>query len=131
MPIQHIRGEPEKARVAHPLVQDGGPPVEFVIAKGRHVQVEEVPGFDHLAATEERGEERRRQRIAGQHEERARLLAPEAAYQRGHPGQAARPVGAGIEEIHIIDEKELHPRGGLVTARRAGAAGAEEKRQRH
>ena len=30
---------------------------------------------------------------------------------------------------YIMDEKELDPRGGLVTARRAGASGAEEKRQ--
>ena len=80
-----------------------------MIAERGEVQADGVEGRDHLRALEERGLDGGRERVAGEREDRVRVLALEVADQSGQPRHPAAPAAVhGLEDVVVVDLQQRH-----------------------
>ena len=113
-PVQHVRGHPREARLAHPREQRRRAEVELVVPERGDVEPELVPGRDHLLAPEHRRHDGRRDRVAGQREQRVGRLRARPRDQRRDPRHAALLALAvdRLQDVVVVEleEREAHRR---------------------
>ncbi len=126
--IEHVGGQPRESRLAHPLGQHRGPEIELVVAEGGEVEPHRIPALDHLGPLAQGREQRRRERVTGQREERVRGLGAQLARQRRHAGEPAA-AGHRLEHVDVVDEQELDAHRGAIRAARLRAARADDQPQ--
>src|SRR5262250_3341764 len=124
--VEDVGAEPREARLLHALAEHGGTKVELVIAEYGRIEAKGVPHLDHLAALEERGEQRGRQRVAGEDEQRLWRPGAQFADQGGDAGKTAAAVH-GPELIDVVHEQELDADGRARLAGRGGTTGQRDE----
>ena len=107
MLFRSVRGKPDEARLVHALPEHGGAEIELVVAEGRRVQPQEVPGLHHLASLEQGRHQRGRQGVPGECEERVGTVAPDFPDLGGQAGEAATALPRVSRRSGTRNEKTL------------------------
>ena len=111
--VDDIRDDPLPFRLAHPLDQHVVAEVELVVAERGQVEAGGVQRGDHLLAFEDARRDRRRQEVAGEHEQRRAAGCRELLLQRGDAGEAADAVDRhrGVDVVDLQErERRARPR---------------------
>ena len=106
-------------RLRHPLQQHVGAEVELVVAERRDVEPDGVQRGNHLFALEHRGGDRRRQEVAGQHEQRRGAVARQVLFQGRDAGEAS----GAVDRHRRVDVVDLQDGQRRLEARRPGLVG--------
>ena len=108
--IDDICGQQFETGFTHPLTQNVGSKVKFMIAEGRVIKPARIPGFDHLLAFISVRFDRRRNGISGEQEQRMWRFAHDFPAQRQYSRQStARACIHRGKLIDIIDLQKGHP----------------------
>src|SRR3990172_8338419 len=107
--LEDVRAKPDEARLVHALAEHGGAEIELVVAEGRRIQPQEVPGLHHLASLERGRHQRGRQGVPGQREERVGTVAPDFPDLGGQAGEAPAALGRRLERVYVIHGEQRDP----------------------
>ena len=131
--VDDVGDHPLPPGLAHPLNQDVVAEIELMIAERGQVEAGGVERGDHLLALERGGGDRRREEVAGQHEEGRAPLGGQALFHGRDAGEPAEAVdrNGGIDVVDL-KQRERRPqprRGRLVRCCAAATAGGDQERR--